>query len=645
MSLQKDNTPMDYVHAVALAREGDEEGFKFLYEKTSKEKYYIAIKYMKNEESAEDVLQDAYIRAFSKLDTLKDANAFPSWFGQIVANTAKNALVKKNPILFSEMNNDSVTDENWEYQFEDGKTEYRPEEAYTQKETQELVHELLDSLSDEQRVCMLMFYIEEQSIKDIANALDCSENTVKSRLNYGRKNLKIKAESLQKKGYKLYSIAPLPLLLYLLRAEEAYLSADGTLAAVGERMAEQIFHFSATADDTGVSGGAKEVVENGAKVAKSGFLHTVAGKMTVAVVGLCVAGGAVFYGVSQMDSKEQKPEIEVVSEQEDTVPEESYPLQDESETEQEESETEQDASVADAWRTAYTEVIQNAPNQTYRSGDLVVAQPYINYLLLDMEGDSIPELIVTATSGEDGGEGTLSFRNSVVFIYSYSEDAGAQLKEEYVYYMPGFLKDENNNLIISSIDAFNGQATYYSVRMENGSLYEEQIYNEQFPTFEYESTFNQEHGFVGLEYSEVDDLTLVLENDKVTKADEAVKTASGSESDAEKKAYAGTYKNSVEESAEITINEDGQLKVTHQNSEYNIDINNKQDDGSVIAYRIRNDFGDTTLCVYIYSVGIELSAYDHDTDTLKITDKNKIRLFFTYQDVPDIKSNVYYKMD
>ena len=79
---------------------------------------------------------------------------------------------------------------------------------------------MLDTLPDDQRMCILMFHFEGASIREIAEAMECSENTVKSRLNYGRKAIKKKSEELQKKGYKLYSMAPLPLLLFLLRKEE-----------------------------------------------------------------------------------------------------------------------------------------------------------------------------------------------------------------------------------------------------------------------------------------------------------------------------------------------------------------------------------------------------------------------------------------
>ena len=299
---------MNYTEAVRLAKAGKEEGFTFLYESTYKSKYYLALKYMKQEEAAKDVLQDAYIRAFSKLETLKEAEAFPGWLGMIVANTAKNELVKKNPILFT----DAAVDEEGEsfaYQIEDEDLETQPECAYTRQETKELVHELLDSLPEEQRMCLLMFHIEGIPIREIAQALDCPENTVKSRLNYGRKNLKTKAEELKKKGYKLYSLAPLPLLLYLLRAEEELFGSEASTAAAS----------AAREAGAGKTAGVRQAVRVGASAGKKGVLHTVAGKCAAVAVAVCAFGGAAF-GLYQMNSADTKPqyvEKEVLQDQEE----------------------------------------------------------------------------------------------------------------------------------------------------------------------------------------------------------------------------------------------------------------------------------------------------------------------------------------
>ena len=324
---------MTYTEAINLARAGEERGYGFLYEKTYKSKYYLALQYMKNEEEAEEVLQEAYIKAFSKLDTLENPEAFQGWLGMIVANTAKNMLAKKRPLLFSDL---AVDDEGeaFEYQIEDDDLEVQPELSYTRQETKELVHELIDSLSEEQRLCILMFHIEGISISEIARTMDCSENTVKSRLNYGRKNLRMKAEDLQKKGYKLYSVAPLPLFLMLLRSEETYLAAEGILSAAGKLVADQVFASLSSGEGVlstteavtdAVKGMSKEATKTAGSAVKAkdalgaagkaGILHTTAGKAAAIVLGICVAGGATFFGVSQvMEARQEAKEAEVQEE-------------------------------------------------------------------------------------------------------------------------------------------------------------------------------------------------------------------------------------------------------------------------------------------------------------------------------------------
>ena len=67
---------MNYSEAVAIALEGKEQGFQFLYEESYKSKYYLSLQYMKNKEAAEDVLQDAYIKAFKNLNKLQEPAAF-----------------------------------------------------------------------------------------------------------------------------------------------------------------------------------------------------------------------------------------------------------------------------------------------------------------------------------------------------------------------------------------------------------------------------------------------------------------------------------------------------------------------------------------------------------------------------------------
>lgn len=206
---------------VKAAQKKEPEAFAKLYEQTYHEKYYIALKYMKHPSEAEDVLQEAYIKAWERLPSLKDADKFSSWLGQIVARTALDALKRKKPMLFSELTDTEGESEDFLSELPDDHQELQPELAYTEKERSEILGHMLDSLSDVQRLCMMMYYIEEMSIHEIAEILECSENTVKSRLNYGRKNMQKAAVKLEKEGYHFYGLSPVYLFLYLLQLEAA----------------------------------------------------------------------------------------------------------------------------------------------------------------------------------------------------------------------------------------------------------------------------------------------------------------------------------------------------------------------------------------------------------------------------------------
>lgn len=317
-----------FEQAVYAALQGNSEGFDYLYQMTFKDKYYIALKYMKNEADAQDVLQDAYVRAFSKLTTLTEPAKFPQWLGMIVSNTAKNALVKKNPMLFTDMASEDSDGNVEEFDIADESTQYQPELSYTQQETQELVRELINSLSDEQRLCVMMFHIDGYSISEIAQSLDCSENTVKSRLNYGRKNIKLKAEELQKRGVKLYSVSPVFLLMLLIRKEkhtpfvEAGANAAQNVVAaqvsartglqfgnVGQGMAANTGANAANMSQS-VAAGTGNAGNAAVTGAKAGFLKTVAGKVTIALVSVAVVGGAVGVTVSAVNSNKEKSVIE-----------------------------------------------------------------------------------------------------------------------------------------------------------------------------------------------------------------------------------------------------------------------------------------------------------------------------------------------
>lgn len=306
---------MTYTQAVELALNGDSSGFDFLYNSTKNNKYYLALKYVKNEEAAKDVLQDAYIRAWKNLDKLKEPEKFDSWLAQIVVNTAKNELEKRNHTPL-DLRTESGEDEDDTEIFDRAVSSWDnvPELEYTREETRQLVHELIDSLSDEQRLVVIAFELEGLTTKEIAEQLGCSEATVKSRLRYGRNNIKQKAEELQKKGYKLYSIAPVTLLLLLLQKEQtvfaAEISAETALKQCEKQILKKANHAKAAGADTTVHAAARKA-----------FFATKVGKITAGIVTAVVVGGGI--ATAAVLSQGKQPPETVVEQTAETVVEQT----------------------------------------------------------------------------------------------------------------------------------------------------------------------------------------------------------------------------------------------------------------------------------------------------------------------------------
>lgn len=111
-----------------------------------------------------------------------------------------------------------------------------PEKALDNEETRRMILGLVDDLPPEQRMCVLFYYYDEMSVKDIAAAMDTSEGTVKSRLNYARKAIKAGVEDYERKGIKLYSASPLVLLAFFLRQEAAAGLLDGAAASLAGKV-------------------------------------------------------------------------------------------------------------------------------------------------------------------------------------------------------------------------------------------------------------------------------------------------------------------------------------------------------------------------------------------------------------------------
>lgn len=207
---------------VAVARTGGQEAIGVLYEKTYSKVYYTVRSMIKDEDAVLDIIQDTYIKAFTSLDSFGGDMKFLPWIRTIAANTARDWLKKKRPMLFTELGSDDGQEVSGDELFPDERTGNLPDQVIDQKETGRLLRGIIGELPEDQRAAIGMFYYEEMSVKEIAAAMDASESAVKSRLKYGRQKIEKKVRELEKQGTKLYSLSPIPFLRLLYRNQEAF---------------------------------------------------------------------------------------------------------------------------------------------------------------------------------------------------------------------------------------------------------------------------------------------------------------------------------------------------------------------------------------------------------------------------------------
>ena len=303
---------------VAKIQSGDKSAFDELYKLTSERAYFVALEFTKNNQDAEDILQESYIKALSKIKELDNPESFSSWLNQIVANKSKDFLKKKKPML---LNSDEEETDATEL-LPDEDISFSPEENLDQTELQKAVMEVLDELSEEKRACVLMMYFEELSVGEIAETLEIPEGTVKTRLFSARKDLK---EKFSKRGItSAYSIAPIGVVIWALRGMSdavsktfvrsgasakvfAGISVAGAGTAAGVAVAGTTAATTAAAVGTGTAtaiGAAATGTGIAAKIAALTVAQKVIAGVSVAAV---VAGGTA--GVVTVVNNDKKDDL------------------------------------------------------------------------------------------------------------------------------------------------------------------------------------------------------------------------------------------------------------------------------------------------------------------------------------------------
>ncbi len=293
---------------VLSAKNGNKKAFDKLYELTSNEVWFTCISLLKDEENAKDIMQETYITAFLKLDTLKDEEKFCGWLTAIATNKSKNKLKGKveyqidDEVLITEAETDELM---------------LPEEYITKTEKRKVLLQIMeDTLSFNQYQTVLMFYFDEMSISEIAQGLEISEGTVKSRLNSSRAKMKTAIEDYENKsGDKLHGVV-VPFFTTIFKEEAKSLAVPNITIKLpnGQTLA--------TSATKGIATGAKSTVSS---IVKATATATVKTKVIAVVCGATILAGISAVGISILagcNAEKEPTEPSVISStvQTSTVP-------------------------------------------------------------------------------------------------------------------------------------------------------------------------------------------------------------------------------------------------------------------------------------------------------------------------------------
>lgn len=161
---------MDVIKLVRKSKKGNNLAFSTLIKMYEKDLYRVSIAITKNEDDALDCIQETILQAYTSIKTLKNNEYFKTWLIKILINKC-NALLQKNKKLI-ELNSYMI-------------------EKNTIEDVSRLdIKNSVESLDEDLKLIVVLYYYEDLSIKDIAESINIPEGTVKSRLSRARSKLK-----------------------------------------------------------------------------------------------------------------------------------------------------------------------------------------------------------------------------------------------------------------------------------------------------------------------------------------------------------------------------------------------------------------------------------------------------------------------
>ena len=301
---------MNISHLVEKIKKGDNKSFEKLYKLTEREVWFTCISFLKNETTAQDIMQETYITAFLKIQSLEKSSQIRSWLNRIAVNKCKNYLKGKGEIQLDDeiFENQAIVDERISI----------PEEYISDKAKREIILSIMQEvLSDVQYQTVIMHYFNEMTVDKIAEVFECSRGTVLSRLNYSRAKMKTAIEDYENKsGDRLHGVVFVPFFTTIFKEEAKSLAVPNITIKLpnGQTLA--------TSATKGFATGAKSTVSS---IVKATTTATVKTKVIAVVCGATILAGISAVGISILagcNAEKEPTEPSVISStvQTSTVP-------------------------------------------------------------------------------------------------------------------------------------------------------------------------------------------------------------------------------------------------------------------------------------------------------------------------------------
>jgi RNA polymerase sigma factor (sigma-70 family) len=388
------------VEIVIRLKSGDQQAFETLYKYTHNRVFFLALKVLHNHNDALEVVQETYVSVYKYIGKLYKPEAFSAWLSKIVINKCKDYLGKQKEVLMTE--NEEVDGRDTDEVIEDTTADFIPHEMLDKSETRSMIMALIDALPDSQRMTILLHYYQALSVEEIAAIMECPASTVKSRLLYAKRQIKAGVEDYEAKGVRLYSIAIVPVVIYLLE-ETAKASAlpPATATALFLSVSQGLYTIAATAGVHAAIGVSKASLF-GKIIALSIKTKLIAGIIAAVILTAAVVTPIALNASHSIPSNAANTQVVV------SLAVQSEPPRSTS------------ASTAKEWETAYAPVLDKyrefAVNFSQSGGDsdsfsdwsgpwygmacdIVAEMPAFGYAFRDMDGNGVPELFLLTDDG------------------------------------------------------------------------------------------------------------------------------------------------------------------------------------------------------------------------------------------------------